>query len=152
MPAKPDPATWLSSADVARELGVKPRTVVDLVQKEKLHPLKYQRPGHTGGAISLFDPAEVAGLADERRASRTEVVPVNDGLFPVAPRPASLPMVRVVEAESLSLPIDRKRYLSLEEASAYTGVGKEYIRRHCEPWPIGPHGRIVYRRVDLDQL
>lgn len=153
-PQKPDPATWLSTADVARQLGVKPRTVIDLVQRGKLGPKKYQRPGHSGGKVSLFDPAEVQALIDQRLAAKTEVVPINDPgplvRSPLAvvraPEPAAVPFMHA------SVPIPQKRYLSLEEAVAYTGLGAGYIGQHCESWPIGPHRKRVFRREDLDQL
>ena len=61
------------TAEVARRLGVKPRTVIDMVTKGKLHPVKYQRPGVAGGAISLFDPAEVAAVMQERAIANMEV-------------------------------------------------------------------------------
>jgi hypothetical protein len=148
--SQPDPATWLTTSDVSRQLGVKPRTVADLVWKERLHPVKYARPGMTGGAINLFDPAEVEALADERRAAKTEIVPAGTA---VAPRPSMLlPAVRVIDSPVTSLPIDRKRYLTIEEAVAYTGLGEFYIHNNCQSWPIGPHRRAVYERKDLDTL
>lgn len=147
---KPDPATWLSSADVARELGVRPRTVIDMVQKGKLNPAKYQRPGMAGGAISLFDPAEVSRLGDERVADRTEVVPVNGPGPVVRPRPQLL-LPGTVEPVP-TLPIDRKLFLTLEEAVAYTGLGKSHIAASVPGLALGPHRRMVYRRAQLDQL
>lgn len=147
---KPDPATWLSSADVARELSVKPRTVVDMVQKGKLHPSKYVRPGAAGGAISLFDPAEVQGLADERRAAKTEIVPVN-GPGPKIGDAVQLRMPNRFAQPAPELPFWQKRYLTLEESVAYTGLSGEYIKRNLSAFP-GPHNRKVYRRESLDQL
>ena len=149
--SKPDPATWLTTSDVSRQLGVKPRTVADLVWKERLHPVKYVRPGMTGGAINLFDPAEVAALEDERRAAKTEVLPA-DSLATAISRTA-LALPRIVETPFMqTLPIDRKRYLTIEEAVAYTGLGAWYIQSLCQSWNIGPRRRAVYSREELDTL
>jgi uncharacterized protein (TIGR02466 family) len=51
-----------------------------------------------------------------------------------------------------SLPFQEKRYLSLEESAAYTGLSVAYIKRTARGVPAGPHGSLVYRRDVLNKL
>jgi hypothetical protein len=46
----------------------------------------------------------------------------------------------------------RKRFLTLAEAAAYSGFGKQFISDHLAGYPVGPCGAIVYKRSDLDML
>ena len=148
---------------VAEELGVKTRTVHHHVQAGNLHPQKYVRPGVEGGAINLFNPAEVTQFLQKRTDGKTKILPPDDSgprLLP-AKNPGSLsrmhqPALEVAHVREAFtaplLPIDRKRYLTTEEAVLYTGLGSRYIQQNCESWPIGPRGKRVFRREDLDKL
>ena len=50
------------------------------------------------------------------------------------------------------MPLSEKLYLSLPEAVAYTGLGAGYLQEHCTGILAGPHGRLVFKRVDLEKL
>jgi len=159
---KPDMSTWITTADAARRLGVKPRTVVDMVTKGKLHPKKYQRPNVAGGAISLYDPAEVEAILQQRAIANTEVMPA--GAMMPAPRAVSL--VRSIDAPAV--PADGRlaailatmqappRWLRYDEAVVYTGLGESRLRELVSAGKIttdrGPRGSTVLRRGDLDKL
>ena len=57
---------YLSVGDAAKRLGVVPATVKLMVRGGKLRPA-----ARTAGGLNLFDPAEVAKLAEVRAAKRT---------------------------------------------------------------------------------
>lgn len=143
----PDLSSWLTSIAAAHRLGVKYRTLLDMVRKGKLHPRKVLRPGMPGGAVSMFDPEEIAGFIEQRAMARSEIVLAGD------PGPViHTPMHTVVQESVSRLPIDRKLYLNLEEAAEYTGLAKGYIQRFIPGKKIGPHGSVVWRRADLECL
>jgi hypothetical protein len=159
---KPDLGTWITTADVARRLAVKPRTVIDMVTKGKLHPQKYQRPGVAGGAISLFDPAEVAAILHQRAVANMEVLPA--GEMP-APR-AAASVLRAIDGPAV--PAEGRlaaivatmqappRWLRYDEAVIFTGLGKSRLEELVSAGQVktdrGPKGCIVLWRPDLEKL
>jgi hypothetical protein len=54
--------------------------------------------------------------------------------------------------QTIVVPLWRKRFLTLAEASAYSGFGKQFVTDHLAGYPVGPRGSIVYKRSDLDML
>lgn len=52
----------------------------------------------------------------------------------------------------MAVPLEKKLWLTLGEAVAYTGLGQAYIRQHAEGRRIGPHGSLVFRRQHLDRM
>jgi hypothetical protein len=154
VPVKLTTVTGWTTERVAQELGVKVRTVHHHVQAGNLHPQKYYRRGYEGGPINLFDPAEVQAYAQCRVDARTEVAVTG-------PLPPSQALVKPVvydvpepkpQAQAPLVPVERKRFLTLIEAVAYTGLGGFYLLEHCESRRIGPHTARVFRRKDLDRL
>jgi hypothetical protein len=138
---------------VAKELGVKERTVYHHVRQKNLHPVKFIRPGVGGAPVSLFDPAEVEAFLQLRVDAKTEIVPAGDsGPLPVRQNVAVARIPAQLAHSAVALPVDRKRYLTLDEAVEYTGLGEFYIAQNCESWPIGPHRKLVFKRTDLDKL
>lgn len=144
---QPDVSHWWTTERVAEELGVKPRTVHHHVQAGNLHPQKRVRPGVGGGAVNLFDPAEITDFLQQKLNRKTELVPVN--------HPG--PLVRsngnfVTPVLPFPVPLHEKLYVSLEEAMALTGLGRGYIQTQLEGQKIGPHGRLVFRVSALKTL
>jgi hypothetical protein len=144
---QPDLSTWWTTERVSQELGVKPRTVHHHVQSGNLHPQKHVRPGVEGGAVNLFDPAEVEAFLQKKVDRKTELVPVH--------HPG--PLVRQKAPRDLAVlpfpvPLQEKLYVSLEEAMALTGLGRGYILTQLEGQKIGPHGRLVFRVSALKTL
>jgi hypothetical protein len=131
--------------------------VIDWVSKKWIQPRDYhKRPGKQGAAISLFDPGDVDELLRRRVAAKTQVLPADAPGPVVRSTMAVVPMTEEPKPAAITavapLPIDHKRYLTLEQAVEYTGLGKAYIREHATGWPIGPHRSTVFRRADLDKL
>ena len=144
---QPDLSKWWTTERVAQELGVKPRTVHHHVQSGNLHPQKHVRPGVEGGAVNLFEPAEVEAFLQKKVDRKTELVP--------ASHPG--PLVRRKPPQSLAVlpfpvPLHEKIYVSLEEAMTLTGLGRGYILTQLEGKKIGPHGRLVFRVSALKTL
>lgn len=144
--SQPDLSKWWTTERVSQELGVKPRTVHHHVQSGNLHPRKHVRPGVEGGAVNLFDPAEVEAFVQKKVDGRTEIVP--------ASHPGPLPVRRaeVLYLPPPAVPLQEKLYVSLEEAMALTGLGRGYILTQLEGKKIGPHGRLVFRVSALKTL
>lgn len=157
-----DLSAWLTSKEAASRLGVKYRTLLDFVQRGYLHPEKISRAGVAGGPVSMFDPAEVESLAARRTAAGTAIVPVSaPGPLAKNPEPVNFMQSSVQDApiqaqpdesKRYPLPIDRKLWLTMEEAVAYTGLGAFYIRAQAQGRRIGPNTAIVYRREDLEEI
>jgi hypothetical protein len=76
--SKLDLETGWTVERVAKELGVKPRTVYYFTQTGALHPQKCVRSGEVGAPVSLFDPGEVGAFLQKRVAAKTEIVPASD--------------------------------------------------------------------------
>lgn len=153
---KLDLSTWLTSAEASKRLGVKYRTVLDMVRKGQLHPKKYVRPGVAGGAVSMFDPGEVDSLIEKRIAAKTEIASGNDlgPLMHAFVQPPSY-QPKLVPAPVLTrppLPINQKLYLTIDEASEYTGLSKSYIRQNVPGRKIGVNGATVWRRQHLEEM
>lgn len=68
----------------------------------------------------------------------------------LAPRLLNAPPAE--HPERAAVPLDKKLWLNIDEASAYTGLGKWYIRQHLEGQRIGPNGAVVYRRELLEDM
>jgi len=160
---KPDMSTWITTADAARRLGVKPRTVVDMVTKGKLHPKKYQRPNVAGGAISLYDPAEVDAILQQRAIANTEVMPA--GAMMPAPR-AAVSVLRSIDGPAgtadgrLAAIVATMQapplWLQYPEAVLFTGLGESRLREFVKAGQVktdrGPRGAVVLLRTDLEKL
>lgn len=149
----PNYADWITRDQVAQRLGVMPRTVAEFIVKGKLKPKKYQRPGVGGGPVNLFDPAEVDALLQERANTKLEIMPA--AMQPLRPTNALQAAQPTTAAHVVTLPMEPlppKRYLMLDEAAQYTGLGKSYIAANAKGRPHGPHGATVYSREELDKL
>jgi len=143
---QPDLSQWWTTERVSQELGVKPRTVHHHVQSGNLHPQKHVRPGVEGGAVNLFDPAEVEAFVQKKVDGRTEIVP--------ASHPGPLPVRRaeVLYLPPPAVPLGEKLYVSIDEAMALTGLGKGFIENALTGAKVGPRGRRVYRVSALRTL
>ena len=148
---QPDLSQWWTTERVAQELRVKPRTVHHHVQSGNLHPQKHVRPGVEGGAVNLFDPAEIEAFQQHRVDRKTEIVPASHpGPLARLMRSAAEPLP--VQSAVPNVPLSDKLYVSIEEAMALTGLGRGYIETQMEGQKIGPHGRRVYRVSALKTL
>lgn len=173
MSPKVDLATWIERHEVARRLGIKPRTVNKLVQNGELHPELVPVAGVSGSGTNFYDPAEVDSVRRKREVGARVLTqyleakprlpaprPASGGqlerLPPIIDVPPAKPAKRSPALEQLlrpMLPIDRKRYLTVAEAIEYTGLGARTLERKLGRGEcIGPHGARVYPRVKLDKV
>ena len=74
-------------------------------------------------------------------------IPVPQAVAPIQPGP-----IKRLAAALPPPPMQPRPFMTLDEASQYTGLGKSYIAAHVEGLNAGPHGAMVYRRRDLDAL
>jgi hypothetical protein len=167
--------TWILGPDAAQRLGISVRTVRKMVASGELHPERVPIAGQSGPGTYFYNPDEVEALRVRRQAEKTHIVPDtrelmrSNGVTYVGSNAKALeplpPVIKVpprtVEwrrpnermPAAPALPIDRKRYLTPEEAVIYTGLGLFHIEAKLgRGLPIGPHGSRVYRRDKLERL
>lgn len=178
----PDYSTWLTTSQTAAALKVTERTVARLVQRGKLHPKKVRIPGRQD--TPLFDPAEIATYLGTDEPEQFALEPKKAALPVAVPAPppatadagqlaAFLAMLadqitaRISQTVSGQLaerdtrvPISQRLYLTLAEASAYTGLPRGYLQQLIDAGQlraveVGKSGKGTRRRVaraDLDAL
>ena len=155
MPPKPNLSDWLTSQEAARRLSVKYRTLLDIVSKGRLHPRKIVREGVSGGAVSMFDPAEVESLLEQRTIAKTEIVPVKEQGIPAVMQ-TSLQTAQIpVHGSSLALALQgHEQFLTIEDAVLYIGLPYAELDRLVKSGelPARKAGRWYIRRRDLDRL
>ena len=157
-------ADWLTKNQVAERLHVSTKTVETLASKGKLHQVTLTRDGKP--PIVVYHPGDVAREVKHRNVNGDAfLVPVErqqqgpdvatamvGALAAIADRvqqaPSDEPEVETLTPSELRY----KLYLTEDEAAAYTGLGKGYLRANAEGKTIGPRGAYVYRRVDLEKL
>lgn len=175
---KPDRSTWLSKTQAAAALGVTDRTIDRMVQRGQLHPQHHKQPGRA--TSPFFDPEEIA-----RYTGQLDLVPVPPPAVPAPPMPpaatlsdagqlaallASLAdqltsrltqaVADQLAARDTRVPIPQRLYLTLAEASAYTGLPRGYLQQLIDAGQlraveVGKSGKGTKRRVarvDLETL
>lgn len=167
-------STWILGPDAAQRLGISARTVRKMVAAGELHPERIPIAGQSGPGNYFYNPEEVEGLRLRRQAEQTHIVPEtrelmrSNGVVTYVGSKALEPLPPVIKVPprtvkwrphnepmpaAPALPIDRKRYLTPEEAVTYTGLGLFHIESKLgRGLPIGPHGSRVYRRDKLERL
>jgi len=173
---KDDLSHWLTKQQAADAIGVSTKTIEKLADNRQLQQRSRKRPGKP--AIVVYHPSDVERVRLERNpdaepfelpADRPAAPPGTALTVPAAElsaasqnsqnsqNPNPLEFLAALAA-GIVRQTDRgpvapeRRYLTLAEAAAYTGLGEAYLRQNCESWPIGPHRRLVFRRADLDKL
>ena len=149
-------SSWLTSDEAAKRLGVKYRTLLDIVKKGQLRPEKVARAGVAGGPVSMFDPDAVEALAEQRQALRTEVVPAaENGISAVMQtflQAAEKPPVNKVRLAAAIA--GREQWLTPEESEAYIGLPAALLEQlaRAGELPGRKYRRWWFRRRDLDKL
>ncbi len=164
-----DYATWLTKARAAHQIGVTTKTVEQLAKAGKLRQVLWRRP--SGGALlAVYHPEDVERVALERPGRRTGAVIVE----PPAQRPngnghalaisqkRDIPpsdelgrwLITTAAQGVASQKTSQKLYLTLAEASAYSGLSEAYLRRQCQSgWPGALKDRgWKLRRTDVEAL
>jgi excisionase family DNA binding protein len=123
-----DFSTWIPKADIAASLGVAERTVDRKIKKLRLRVAQRDVPGRRPIIVLHPDDAETL------KAQTVSAVPMesdqSDGTE-VAVRPALPPAARdLVAAVMGTAPYPpRPLFLSLRDASEYSGLPQAYLRR-----------------------
>ena len=151
-------ATWYSKQEAAQRLGISERTLERKIEAGEISTAQRRIPGRK--PMTVCSPADVDRLAEATAQPVVETLPAEETL-PVrqtktksvagaaAASPAALLQV-------LAANLDRtpKLYLTLEEASAYTGLTQAYLMRKIQAKEV-PAVRDVswkIRRSELDKL
>jgi hypothetical protein len=135
---------WLTKAEAAQALGVSTKTVEKYVQQEKLRQAMQAQINKPARAV--IDPAGVEKMLSERSSLVVAERPENRSALALEP---------LLEAFARRTPLTDlavKLWLTEDEAAAYSGLGKGYVRKALEPKPIGTRGALVYRRKDIEAL
>jgi hypothetical protein len=132
--------------------GKKPENVVNPADLEKLkpapYPVKMPAPQFSPEPRQIFDHSAmnrfVSGLA-EAVASHTRALPP-------APEPAAAP-----RPEPPAVALDRKLWLTLPEASVYSGISSSKLRAAANEGllrarPDGPRGALIIKRASLEEF
>ncbi len=122
----------MTKEEVAKDLGVNPRTVQRYVAQGLLHP-KYKKGSR--GKVADFSEREVKNLKKQLFAGEAS-----------KPRSASKP---------ITVPIYQKLALSIEEAIALAGLPKEFVDQAMEQGKlkvVKKDGQYFIKRKDLDSF
>ncbi len=181
--SEPDYATWLTKQQAADAMGVTTKSVERFVKGGQIQQARWQRDGR-GPLLAVYQPDDVARIAQERQpgplpaflvptskdvssngnghgsaalartassqlpalSSGNELLPVGNDLLRVLVTAAVHIMSETSQTPAL--------FLTLQEASALSGLTQAYLRRKCEDGTLkairDPGWRI--RRKDLEAL
>jgi excisionase family DNA binding protein len=155
-------APWLTKIEASKRLGVSERTIENYIAQNHLSTRPEQRRGKR--PITLIDPDDVARLRAEQNRGAIIHGPNDPSHFLAEPAreiatsisaigPA-LPQLVTAIAQNL---VQRapKPFLTLAEASAFTGLPAGLLRRFIRrgELPCVRYGRDVYVKTrDLDEL
>ncbi len=161
---------WITKIQAAHTIGVVLKTVEQLAKKGHLRQATWRRP--TGPALVVYRAEDVATVAanwPKRRTGATLVTPGDAPALNARPQPETTALAladRVAqilrnndtlhsgsESESRYTP-SQKRFLTLSEASEYSGLSEAYLRRQCQSgWPGALKDRgWKLRRSDVEAL
>jgi excisionase family DNA binding protein len=167
---KPHYSNWLPKQEAAALIGCSTKHIERLAQDKALQSARWKRP-EGGPAIAVYHPGDVERLAKERNPDMEPFVlpPAVNGSKALAVRQSSpedfmQALAKAITGMSqtsqtrLGVRLAERLYLTIGEASEYTGLGLRYLRRLIEEGKLelvkgaGPHGANVLRRADLEKL
>lgn len=137
--------------------GKKPENVVNPADLERLKPQPYpvRMENGTGARfqdeIANLPPPPMAGDRFERFLNAIEAATTQRAL-PPAPEPAAAP-----RPEPPAVALDRKLWLTLPEASVYSGISSSKLRAAANEGllrarPDGPRGALIIKRASLEEF
>jgi len=112
----PDLTVWLNKEQAADALNTSIKTIERMTAAGKLRCA--QRPRHGRKPEPVYDPVQLDGL---RRQKELLPLTIGDGATPRAMLPASPAFA--------ASPASNPRYLTLQQASAYSGLSATLLRR-----------------------
>jgi hypothetical protein len=150
---------WPTKEAAAKRLGITTRTLARLVALGKIE--RQTRRQDVGNRIAVFNPEDLEKIAAARAAAITmpEITTEPEAPLPAIARDPAVGMEAFsgALAQALVAPkLSEKRWLTLPEASAYSGLGKSRLRELMRDGGLrterGPRGSVVLNRTDLERL
>lgn len=173
MHPKPDYSTWYPKQQAAELIGVSTKQIERWAQEGKLQTAKWRRPGG-GPMIAVYHPAEVDQLGASRNpGAKPFVLPAQPVTVPASMKPMNgdarqgfteqlaqaIAIASQTVADMPKVRLAERLYLTIPEASEYTGLSISFLRvltAEHGSLPItkgaGRHGADVVKRSDLDNL
>lgn len=168
-------STWFTKDQAAEAIGVSTKTVEKLAQDGKLQRAEWIRP-EGGPRIVVYHPRDVKRIRDQRNPgakpfviqdpevpeSETALATIRaagpDNLLEALQAVGQLIPKNAQKVASSELRLSERQYLTLQQASEYSGLGVGYLRRLIADGTLavlkgaGPHRATVIRRKQLEQL
>lgn len=145
---------WMTIPEAAEYLGASTRTVERRIAagdiQARTRPRTGKRPEtvcHPADVDKLLPGAHVvSNPVVGHRAPETALqrIPIAQ----IAPIPP--PKNTVVEIGAVAVPITEKLWLDLDEACAYSGLGRSILKRLAKP--VGPRGALRIHRKALEEF
>jgi excisionase family DNA binding protein len=117
----PDLSTWLTKTQAATRLGTSVKTIERLARRKQLRQRTRQTANSQPAAV--YDPAEVERIA-EKRGLAGALVAVGGAGDVQQPGPADA----TKRAAAPAVRIERKVWLTVREAAAYSGLPLAFLR------------------------
>jgi excisionase family DNA binding protein len=172
----PDYAAWLTKDQAAERIGVTTKTVERFVQAGQIQQARWQPLGR-GPLRAVYCPEDVDRLARERQPGplppflvpAAKDLPANGNghgstALAISPQPSDLPssgdellkalMTALVQSSMSQTSQTSTLFLTLQEASAVSGLSQAYLKRQIEAGTlkaIRDRGWRI-RRTDLEAL
>lgn len=158
-----DLSAWPTKQQAADAIGVSTKLIEQLAKDKKLQAAKWKRP-EGGPAIAVYHPSDVERLRQERNPDAPAfILPAENGQTKViAPRQQPQDLMQILatimssqNSERCSVRIPEKVYLSITEASQFTGLPQADLRRRMQAETLpalktGAGWRL--KRTDLERL
>lgn len=170
---KADYSTWLTKQQAADVLNVTPKTVERMAADRKIEQAIWKRPRKP--AIAVFHPEDVQRIWKERHPDNAEAfvippdatanaldkTPVPHAAAPNAELPRMEGFMRLLlegqkAQESGISELRYKLFLTVREASVYSGLPQSYLQKLIESGELATitlnNGSKRIRRIDLERL
>ena len=139
-----DYSGWLNKAQAAAALEVSTKTIDRLAGQKLIQQALWRRPGKP--AIAVFHPSDVEKLWKERNPDATtpfvvpkaqeDPAPVTETSLTRSPAPGAQNAITLLldvlargAAQQAAVALDRKLFLTLDEAVAYSGLPPIHLKR-----------------------
>jgi excisionase family DNA binding protein len=148
-----DLSAWVPKSDVVRETGISERSLERRVQARKIRQGYRTLPGRR--PLPVLHPEDVEQLRAEMVHRVTEEGEKNLPALPVRSNSNGVDALSaLLSAMTQQLPKERPLFLTLREASEYSGLPQECLKRLIaeEKLPAMKSSGYRIRRRDLDAL
>lgn len=153
-------STWLTTPEACARLGISERTLDRKVAARQIE--RRNRPAEGRRPIPVHNPEDIARLIAREPAVEImrAIAPSVGGEINVAanltarPAPAVDQIVPLVVGLLESIPRPPRAWMTIVEASAYSGLSKAALRRLVKDGALPGlrDGAMKVRKVDLDEL